>query len=200
MRAELQAQLDRLLAFSRAAGHPLTLAPPVTSDVLERVMAQTGIPLDEDLRGLWQVCNGSPGQLWFLADTDEETPFSLMSVEEAQELYNVHGPYSADTDAIPDLEPDEYAGEWDARIQPGLLSHRHWFPFAEWGGWNAALYVDAAPTPQGKTGQIIVYQHDPDMMYYVADSFLSFFKASNDRLEQEGPRIFDSGWYFNPEP
>ena len=60
------------------------------------------------------------------------------------------------------------------RIAEGFLHHNKWFPIAEFNGYSTSVYFDAGPSPCGKHGQIIVYQHDPDANYYVAENVLEF--------------------------
>jgi cell wall assembly regulator SMI1 len=38
---------------------------------------------------------------------------------------------------------------------------------------------------KGRAGQIIVYQHDPDGIYYVAPDLVSFLRLSNELLREE---------------
>ena len=76
----------------------------------------------------------------------------------------------------------------DERIQHKLF-HDRWFPFAEFNGFSTSVMFDANPTDKGTYGQIIVYQHDPDAVYYMADNFLEFFKKSNDLMESN-PELF----------
>ena len=46
------------------------------------------------------------------------------------------------------------------------------------------MQFDADPTSQGKHGQIILYSHDPDGVFWRGSSFLSFFQKSNELLEE----------------
>jgi predicted metal-dependent HD superfamily phosphohydrolase len=43
---------------------------------------------------------------------------------------------------------------------------------------------DADPAPTGAFGQIIEYHHDPDRMFYQAESILSLLQRTNDILEK----------------
>ena len=53
-----------------------------------------------------------------------------------------------------------------------------WFPFAEFNGGSTMILFDPAPAPRGTYGQIIVYQHDPDAVYYVAENTAAFLRQS----------------------
>ena len=50
-------------------------------------------------------------------------------------------------------------------------------------GTGCYIYFDGAPAPQGNYGQIIAFQHDPDVVFYLAPDFLTFFRQSNDAFE-----------------
>ena len=80
------------------------------------------------------------------------------------------------------MEWNVKANKRDARIQPSYIRHKLWFPLASFNGGSTLLLYDADPTKHGRSGQIIVYQHDPDAIYYVAASFLEFLEKSNDLL------------------
>ncbi len=203
MTPELQIEIERLKAFYKAHNVPFTPAAPASLEAVDQLEAQTGVKLDRNLRDLWLYSNGSSRTTWFASPVsadvsktgeDEEVfPLTFMSLEELYELRGIHS-QSQFQDDIPDYDEEEYPEEWtawDKRIQTGFLEHSRWLSFAQWGGWTVILYFDAAPTPQGKVGQIIAYLHDPDMMYYMAEDFLSFFRQSNDRMLKEGKYIFD---------
>lgn len=44
--------------------------------------------------------------------------------------------------------------------------------------------LDLDPSDEGTYGQIISYIHDPDFVYYTADSFTSLLRESNRNLAQ----------------
>lgn len=202
MTPELQTEIERLQAFYETHNVPFTPAAPASLEALHQLEAQTGVKLDRNLRDLWLYSNGSGRAAWFASpvaadvskvENDEEIfHLTFMSLEELYELRRIHN-QSQFQDDIPDYDEEDYPEEWaawDKRIQTGFLEHSRWLPFAQWGGWTVKLCFDAAPTSQGRVGQIIAYLHDPDMMYYIADDFISFFRQSNDWMAKEGKYIF----------
>ena len=70
----------------------------------------------------------------------------------------------------------------DSRIQSNW--NPIWFPFAEFNGGSTQILFDAAPSPRGSYGQIIVYQHDPDAVYFVADNTDVFLGQTTPILER----------------
>lgn len=50
------------------------------------------------------------------------------------------------------------------------------------GGGSLYLMFDFDPTEEGSYGQIIMYIHDPDFVYYVAGTFTELLEQSNRNL------------------
>ncbi len=152
---------------------------------LEHVENEIGIKFNSDLRDFYLFANGSGGATWFAVISDELTPCEFPTIEDSLEAWSWFLPYDQTTyDEWSDL-----ASPRDERIQAAFLHHRLWFPIAEFNGHSTSVYFDADPTDKGQHGQIIVYQHDPDAIYYVAESFLEFFRKSNDLLEKRGAEL-----------
>ncbi|MDE7244758.1 MAG: SMI1/KNR4 family protein [Oscillospiraceae bacterium] len=59
---------------------------------------------------------------------------------------------------------------------------RSWFPFAEYAG-SFYLMLDYHPSPKGKTGQIICYEHDPDFIYYISSGITEALKMTKTVIE-----------------
>jgi cell wall assembly regulator SMI1 len=169
-------------------GQDFLRADPVSSETLQHIEARTGIALDEDVRAFFTYSNGSQNETCAAVISDELTPLAFPTLEDALDAWSWFEPYDA---AVYEEWDDPDATERNPRIQPAHLHHRLWFPLAEFNGYSTSVYFDADPTPQGVPGQIIVYQHDPDGVYYVAESFLAFLTASNDLLEARGAELFD---------
>ncbi|MNI95617.1 SMI1 / KNR4 family protein [compost metagenome] len=49
-------------------------------------------------------------------------------------------------------------------------------------GGSLYIMLDFDPTEKGKYGQIIMYVHDPDFVYYLNESFEELLEASNRNL------------------
>jgi hypothetical protein len=106
-------------------------------------------------------------------------PLAFLELEEALSKWALFSPY----DRSVYEEWNVKSRKRDSRIQPFYIRHKLWFPLADFNGGSTLLLYDADPTKRGRFGQIIVYQHDPDAIYYVAGSFLEFLETSNDLLD-----------------
>jgi cell wall assembly regulator SMI1 len=185
MNRELQHEVQHLQAILQRHGQSFDTVSGATKQNIDLVERTVGITFDHHLREFYEFTNGSDNELWFAVYSDQLTPCAFPSLAEAQEAWSWFEPYDQ---AVYDEWSDREA-ERDSRIQPSYLHHRAWFPIAEFNGFSTTVYFDADPTSRGSYGQIIVYQHDPDAIYYVADNFLAFLKASNRLLEQHGADI-----------
>jgi cell wall assembly regulator SMI1 len=133
-----------------------------------------GFSIDEGLRELWRIGNGAPYETTFFgAFSDEETPCRFLSIEEAVEHWRGQSPLAAEQDIA-----------HDERIAPGRGNAR-WLPFAEFNGFSTCVMIDRAPASGGRDGQIIVYQHDPDAMHVMAETFTDFLERSSQILRDE---------------
>jgi cell wall assembly regulator SMI1 len=179
MKPELQLELERLKFILESKQLKFSLDKGTTEETIAQVETKVGIHFDENLKDLWLLTNGSNYETWFAVFSDELTPCSFPQIEDALKSWSWLEPYDKEIYE----EWSDVDNERDSRIQPAFLHHQLWFPFAEFNGYSTSIYFDANPTESGKYGQIIVYQHDPDAIYYVAEDFLSFFKHSNDLLE-----------------
>lgn len=180
MRLELKAELDRLCAIAHGFGGSLIRQPPATTEQIGRVESLTGIVFDGDLRGLYDFSNGGEyPQTWFAAETDELTPFRFLTLDEVLEY--------AESDSHYNPHIDNSDVPWDPRHQR-YDWHSLWLPFAVFNNGGSKLYFDADPTPEGRFGQIISYQHDPDAVRYTAGGLVEFLQESNNILEEEGER------------
>jgi internalin A len=178
MKPELKTEVDRLTQILELNDLEFNLRKGAAAENAAEIERQIGFTLNENLKDFWQFTNGSNNDFWFAVFSDEPTPCTFPSIEYAFEQWSLFLPY----DNLAYEEVGLAAEERDERIQPTLV-HKFWFPFAEFNGFSTSVYFDANPTDKGTYGQIIVYQHDPDRIYYVAENFLKFFKKSNDLLQ-----------------
>jgi cell wall assembly regulator SMI1 len=172
---ELQKTLG-LLAGTVFDGVFNSPATPSEIAVLETV---TGIKVDGGLRELWLLVNGAKyrqfGTPVFGVYTDCTAPCNFMSIQDSIRAWqNLQG-QRADWSKYPQESPR------DRRIRAGW-SDPKWLPFAQFNGSSTVVYYDAHPKRGGKLGQIIAYQHDPDAIYFVAESIDDFFVQSNQLL------------------
>jgi cell wall assembly regulator SMI1 len=179
MRHELKIEIDRLEKFLEGFGDSLVKCEGASFEEIERLEKELQITFCQDLRDLWQFSNGSDYSDWFAVVSDELTFCGFPNIKDAKEAWSCHLPFDesiVEEWSYPETNPD-------SRIKPNILVNRFWFPIAEFNGFSTKVMFDASPTQTGLYGQIIVYQHDPDAIYYVAESFLDFFKKSNDLFE-----------------
>jgi cell wall assembly regulator SMI1 len=186
MKSELKTEIDRLHSILKSNGLDFTTNVGVSADNLARVESEIGFTLDDDLKALWQFTNGSNHKNWFTVFSDEQTLCSFPSIEKAFEQWSMYLPYDDTVVEEFKLFPED---KQDERIQPTLV-HRFWFPCAEFNCFSTNVQFDADPTEKGQYGQIIVYQHDPDAVYFVAENFLEFFQDSNDKLDAKLKEYF----------
>lgn len=135
-----------------------------------------GLKLDANLRDWYKFSNGWTYDICAAVISDELTPLNFISTEDILKS-KVKGsqPISKENLAESDQAVDE-------RIKPCIYNDK-WLPIAEFNGGGTQVMFDLDPTEKGTPGQIIVFQHDPDFVYYVADNFLEFLKISNKLLK-----------------
>lgn len=185
MRSQLKIEIERLRQILESNGLDFSLNEGANAEEIAEIESQVGITFDENLKELWKTSNGSNNNdSWFAVVSDELIPCSFLSIEDALESWSWGLPYdNSFYEEWRDLEDKR-----DERIKPAYLKHRLWFPFAEFSGSTSILF-DADPTVKGNYGQIIVYQHDPDAIYYVAENFLEFLVKSNNLLQSNSKEL-----------
>lgn len=167
MRLELKSELERLKYILESNNLEFKLSEGAAKETIAQIESKVGVEFDDDLKELWLLANGSDNDTWFAVFSDELSPCTFPSIEEALKCWSWFEPYDNEIYE----EWSDFEDQRDKRIQPAFLHHRLWFPFAEFNGYSTSVYFDGNPTELGKYGQIIVYQHDPDAIYYVAEDF-----------------------------
>lgn len=131
-----------------------------------------------ELETWWRISNGSkPDQCFFSIFTDELTPAHFWSISESIEFLE----YLHQEDYQSEFCPQK--SERDKRIKSGW-KNKKWLPFAGFNGFATVIMLDNDPTSFGNSGQVIAYQHDPDAIYYVADSLSDFLDTSFSLVEK----------------
>ncbi len=182
MNHKLKNEIERLKAILHAAAVDFEMPLGATDDELDHLEAATGIKLDQNLREFYKFANGSNNNTVLAVFSDQPTPCSLESIDEVAKWWKQF--YSQPDGFDPIEEERDFGWKPDNRIKP-FWRHPGWLPFAQFNGFSTAIMYDTSPTDAGKFGQIIVYQHDPDAIYFVADNFLHFLQMSNNLLEKE---------------
>jgi len=150
---------------------------PATESDLSAAELAIGFQIGDGLKDLWRTCNGAAyWATFFGVVSDEPTPCRFLSVAEAVDNWRERRKLT-----------DEYEQEIprDERIASGWNNLR-WLPFAEFNGFSTSVMYDRAPGFGGADGQIIVYQHDPDAINWVAESFLALLGDSLEIIRREG--------------
>lgn len=188
MNLELETEIKRLKQILKNANVDFELPPGASHREIDFLEAATKIKLDENLKELYKFSDGSDNNTIFAVFSDQATPCSLEPLDEVikwwQSLHLTPEPFD------PIEEERDFDWKPDARIQP-FWRHPRWLPFAQFNGFSTTVMLDTFPTEKGNAGQIIVYQHDPDAIYFVADNFLEFLRISNNLLEKEAEEFFN---------
>lgn len=142
-----------------------------------------GVRLPEDFRAFYRNTDGSGYGLHVLYPGDAEQgscqPFYLMSLEEIRETKQ----YFCEVDEkLEEYYGEDEMGQLDPEIKPYLF-HTSWIPFATMAGGALYLMLDFDPAEAGTYGQIIMYVHDPDFVYYVTSSFTDLLRVSIRNLD-----------------
>ncbi|MFE6075896.1 SMI1/KNR4 family protein [Paenibacillus sp. NPDC057886] len=142
-----------------------------------------GVRLPKDFRAFYKRRDGSGYAFHVLypgdAEREECTPFYLMSLEEIRETKQ----YFCDVDEkLDEYYSAEEISKLDPEIKPYLF-HKEWIPFATMAGGSLYLMLDFDPAEKGTYGQIIMYVHDPDFVYYLTDTFTELLEVSNRNLK-----------------
>ncbi|MGC5773152.1 SMI1/KNR4 family protein [Paenibacillus pabuli] len=154
-----------------------------SEETLIALEKEFGVQLPEDLRAFYQRKDGSGYAFHILypgdAEREESTPFYLMSLDEIRETKQYFCEVDEKLDAY---YSEEEIRKLDPEIKPYLF-HKEWIPFATMAGGSLYLMLDFDPAEQGTYGQIIMYVHDPDFVYYVAETFTDLLEVSNRNLK-----------------
>lgn len=156
-------------------------------DVFEK---EYGIRLPGDFRTFYQGKDGSGYGLHVLylgdADAGRCTPFYLMSLEEIRETKQ----YFCEVDEkLEESYSAEEMKQLDPEIKPYLF-HKPWIPFATIAGGSLYLMLDFDPSEEGMYGQVIMYVHDPDFVYYLTPTFTDLLSMSNHNLKMMDEIIY----------
>ncbi|WP_343226118.1 SMI1/KNR4 family protein [Paenibacillus sp. ACRRY] len=154
-----------------------------SEDRLAAFETEMDVRLPEDFREFYKSKDGSGYAFHVLypgnAEGEECTPFYMMSLDEIQETKQ----YFCERDEeLSEYYSAEEISKLDPEIKPYLF-HKPWIPFATMAGGSLYLMLDFDPADQGSYGQIIIYVHDPDFVYYITDTFTNLLKDSNRNLE-----------------
>ncbi len=193
MASSIVEQIERLRAIFASHGFAMPLAAPATPAQIRAVEAETSITLDEALREFYELTDGSAGAYWLAIMTDELTRCSMLSLSECLSEWR-QWLYEDEAAQLAEWGPTEPGR--DSRIRPEFFVWRGWLPIADFNGGGTKLFFDADPAPGGIHGQMIVYQHDPDAVYWRAASFLELLTLSNDLLEAH----FEELMFVDGEP
>lgn len=152
----------------------------VTDEQLDAFEQELGVRLPNDFRTFYKRKNGS-GYGFHIVYPDHEkgreaAPFYLLSLERILKEQAMVVESTLDQ-----YYTAEEISNLDSRIKPYLFQ-KSWITFGMLGGGSVCLMLDFDPSAQGTYGQIIMYEHDPDFIYYVSETFTELLEQSNRNL------------------
>ncbi|MDO4878602.1 MAG: SMI1/KNR4 family protein [Neisseria sp.] len=127
----------------------------------------------------WREYRGEETAVFMLGSDMAEYPYYLLSAEQMLDDKQ---------DWLHDYirrEYEQFGVEVDGRItdKPETLNWLHFADCANNGG-TSMLFVDFSPSPQGVSGQIVRFVHDPDELTVIAGSFEQYLqKLLDDGLD-----------------
>ena len=159
--------------------HDFALAAGASPKVLKQAAEAIGAALDTQLASVWAMANGSDNAP-LLMDGDHLASYALLSITEAiaeREHFRQRAPQYSSDGNVEENEPR------DGRVGAGWFSEG-WLPFASSAG-GLMLILDHQPNGSGKGGQVIGYAHDPDELFFVADSLSELLSISRGQIEAD---------------
>ena len=155
-----------------------------TEEEIRAFESDFGIVLPEDFKSLYKYKNGSSYPFNIFNTTYNEecvSSFFLLSLDEIRKekvsYWKENKPMADD-----DFFSSEDIAKLDKRIKP-FIENEHWFPFAQLANGSLYLILDYGPTEIGTAGQIIIYVHDPDFIYYVSEDIKELLEDTISNLE-----------------
>ncbi|HEY7348277.1 MAG TPA: SMI1/KNR4 family protein [Ktedonobacterales bacterium] len=154
------------------------LQPGATDEEIRQAEVVMGVELPEDVKASYRLHNGS-------AHLPLIERLSLNSLEEMVQLWQGMKRILDDQDPT-----DEYifgVDEEQSDLEPlpvkAVWWCPKWIPLLEFGNGDG-LYVDLAPGPKGRSGQLVSFWHeDASMNDLVAPSWQAYLSAFADDLE-----------------
>ncbi len=128
---------------------------PASGSALERIEAETGLPLPQLLKEMLRLRDGQMTPSIFGED------FDFLAAKEILEHWRAHVSVLG---YVPDESEVDVDPELVSRCDPGVkprVANRKWLPFADSNG-DVTVYVDFDPKIGGQIGQII--EVDPEGM------------------------------------
>jgi len=187
-------ELARLRALHARFGTTTRLAHGASAQAIEIAEMNVGTRFDPALGAFYLAHDGSNDTTAFAVHTDDWMPCDWLSLAHGSALCPYENEPWTDTFRIRGKEIGP-----DPRVQPSLR-HCGWFPIGCTNRGSTIIYWDSVPTVNGRRGQIIAYQSDPDAVYWVAESLEEFLAVSNRALEVRGPWMFASSWPPSCDP
>ena len=149
------------------------------------------VVLPDDFKKLYKYKNGSayPFNIFNTTyDNDCVSSFFLLSLDEIrkEKKYFNENKLMADDDFF----SNEDITKLDKRIKP-FINNERWIPFAQLVNGSLYLMLDFDPSETGTMGQIIIYVHDPDFIYYVSKDINGLLQDTISNLEIDDWRCED---------
>jgi cell wall assembly regulator SMI1 len=143
---------------------------------IEEFESLAGFKFENDLKEWFTQLEKLDKPILGYVKSDQPMLVDFLPIKKAIEEYKLYLPFSKERyDEFFKIQEDEL-DDLDKRIKPFLV-YEKWIPIAESSG-STLVFYDFSPTESGKIGQVIVYQHDPDFTYFVADNLTDFLKST----------------------
>ena len=166
-----------------------------TDEDLAEFEKEFDIILPNTFKELYRYKNGSgyPFDILFPVHDEEIClPQFLLSLDEIRKVKKYF--CNKDLDLKEYVDKSEVAN-LDERIRP-YLQHTNWLPFAEMPNCAINLMLDFNPTETGTKGQIIIFVHDPDFVYYICKTLEDLLDDTITTLEEKGAYEEFKGWSY----
>lgn len=160
-----------------------------TEEEIQAFEREFNVSLPDGIRELYRYKDGSSYPFELLYTTYDEAcqgSFQLLSLAEIREIKALFFNENKLMEECGDFLSSEDIASLDNRIKP-FIRNKRWLPFAQLPGFDLYLMLDYDPAPKGALGQIIIYVHDPDFIYYVRENISDIL--------QDTIRNLENGWY-----
>ena len=188
---EMVAGIENLIAESitddseKASFEDYKKVSGATEEELQAFEREFNVLLPDDFKTLYRCKNGSAYPFCLLYTTyakDCVSPFCLLSLDEIRREKTCFCNKNKLMTECDGFFSDEDIAKLDKRIKPFLFNER-WLPFARLAFGSLYLMLDFDPTGEGELGQVIIYVHDPDFIYYVSKGIKELLQDTIDNLE-----------------
>ena len=156
-----------------------------TEEEIQVFEKEYNVSLPNEFKDLYRYKNGTTYPFSFLQisyNEEVEASLFLLSLDEIRhekKYFNENKSMASN-----DFFSSEDIDKLDKRIKP-FISNERWIPFAQMPNYDIYLLMDFDPSENGMQGQVIIYVHDPDFVYYVCDNVQELLLNTINNLESD---------------